>query len=278
MPFLDKVDQAYEIERCRREAWTIFKGMHVHDCYELYYLVDGEITYFVEDKIYTVRQGDFILIPPGVIHKTLPYRRRDHTRILIYLKPGFIQDFLQQDPKLLDCFSTTLVSVGSKRTAEYLLFHLLEEEEAANPVMVRALLGELLVWLGRWAEKETQLSGTPQTGMMNGVGGKVPEVVRYLNTHYMEEISLEKLARRFYLNPSYLSRNFHKVMGVSYSDYLLHVRMRQAVQLLNHTDKKVSEISLAVGFHSDNHFCKMFRQVMGISPLRYRKEQRGRDA
>ena len=102
--------------------------------------------------------------------------------------------------------------------------------------------------------------------MMNGVGGKVPEVVRYLNTHYMEEISLEKLARRFYLNPSYLSRNFHKVMGVSYSDYLLHVRMRQAVQLLNHTDKKVSEISLAVGFHSDNHFCKMFRQVMGISP------------
>ena len=61
--------------------------------------------------------------------KTLPYRRRDHTRILIYLKPGFIQDFLQQDPKLLDCFSTTLVSVGSKRTAEYLLFHLLEEEE-----------------------------------------------------------------------------------------------------------------------------------------------------
>ena len=104
-----------------------------------------------------MRQVDFILIPPGVIHKNAAIPPAGPHQDFDLFKAGFIQDFLQQDTKLLDCFSTTLVSVGSKRTAEYLLFHLLEEEEAANPVMVRALLGELLVWLGRWAEKETQL-------------------------------------------------------------------------------------------------------------------------
>ena len=50
MPFLDKVDQTYEIERCRREAWTILKGCTSMTAMNYITLSMGEITYFVEDK------------------------------------------------------------------------------------------------------------------------------------------------------------------------------------------------------------------------------------
>lgn len=276
MPFLDQISPPFLIERCQRDGWNIFKGTHFHDCYELYYLEDGEITYFVDEDIYTVQKGNFILIPPGVIHKTLPYHRQAHTRILIYLKPEFLRDFLAEDPALLDCFARPLVTMAGKGTAERLLFGLLDEaERGAHPVMLRAMTGELLVWLNRWAVQEADMpSAAPRISA--GVNEKVLEAVRFLNAHYMEDISLSKLAARFYMNPTYLSRIFRKVMGVSYSEYLIRVRIRQALRLLNDTDKKITEIAQETGFHSDNHFCKMFRQVMGVSPLKYRTAAKGK--
>ena len=74
---------------------------------EFYYLASGEVTYFVEDAVYTVKRGDVILIPPQTIHKTMPREVQRHKRILIYLTPAFIAEFLRYNPNLLDCFRTT---------------------------------------------------------------------------------------------------------------------------------------------------------------------------
>lgn len=95
-------------------------------------------------------------------------------------------------------------------------------------------------------------------------------MVRYINTHYMEDITLLKLSDQFYMSSTYLSRTFRKVMGMTYSEYLIRVRIRQDIHLLNHTKMRVTEIVQKTGFHSDNHFCKMFLQITGVLPLKYR--------
>lgn len=280
MGFAEYIESDYFIERCKREEWNIFKGTHFHDCYELYYLEDGEITYFVNDDIYNLKEGDFILIPPGTVHKALYYRKQAHTRILIYIKPDFLKDALKEHDDLLDCIPDYTVTVGRRSISERILKGLLQEEEESerSTVMIKAMVTELFVWLSRWAKQESCMPSGKMQNESSGFESGVVEIVKYINTNFDRDISLADLSERFYMNPTYLSRMFKKVMGVPYSKYLISVRIRQAVKLLNDTNKKIAEIALLCGFHSDNHFCKMFKQVMGITPLKYRngKEMGGK--
>lgn len=270
MPFLDYVGTPFAVELCEREEWNIFKGTHFHNCYELYYLAQGEITYFVEQNIYPVQRGQFILIPPGALHKTMPCHDQRHKRILVYIDAAFMEEFLKDDPGLFDCFGHTLLTVVKKSAAERILYALLDEAEGEqNPVMVKSLLGELLCLLGRWTAHDALPS--PDAG--GAAAEKVMEAVRYINAHFAQDIRLGTLAGALYISPTYLSRCFRQVMGIPYCEYLNKVRVREAVRLLTDTDLRVADIAPATGFHSDNHLCKIFRQVMGISPLQYRRRQ-----
>lgn len=270
MPILEQFAEPFIIERCVREAWSIFKSIHHHDCYELYYLEEGEIVYYIDDGVYPARKGDFVLIPPGKAHKTLPRRSLAHTRILIYLAPSFLEDIAKEYPQLFDAFDHILVTMGNRQVSQRLLEGLLKEDAGEkNPVMIRAMLTELLVNLERWARLEL-VPGAERSG--NGAERKVQEIVGYLDKHFKEDVSLGALAERFYMNPTYLSRIFRQGTGMTYSKYLTRCRIREAVFLLNNTEKKIMEIASETGFHSDNHFCKIFRKQMGISPKQFRKE------
>mgnify|MGYP005783001425 CR=1 FL=1 len=269
MPFLDGIAEPFVVELRQRQTWSIFKGTHFHNCYELYYLAEGEVTYFVEDTIYPVKAGEMILIPPATIHKTMPCGDIRHKRILVYISSDFLIEFLALNPDLFACFAHTKIRTLKRERIEQLLHALLEEaKELKDLVMVKALLGELLTLLNRWS-KHMESPETVRSGSASSE--KILEIVRYINGTYSEDITLTHLPRRFYINPTYLSRKFKQVMGVSYSEYLTKIRMRAALHLLANTRKKVSQIAQEVGFRSDNHFCKMFRQVMGMSPLAYRK-------
>ncbi len=273
MAFADQIKYDYYIERVKRDEWNVFKGTHFHDCYELYYLESGEITYFVNDDIYNLKAGDFILIPPGVMHKALYYRQQAHTRILIYIKPEFLRDVLLERPSLLDSTKEHVVTIGIKSISQRILNSLLKEEEErdGDMVMKRAMVTELFVWLSRWLEQESKMPAKVP-GEENGSENGVMEIVKYINANFNTDINLDELSEKFYMNPTYLSRTFKRIMGVPYSKYLINVRVRHAIRLLNDTNKKISEIAILCGFHSDNHFCKMFKQVMGISPLKYRSD------
>lgn len=267
MPILEQFTEPFIIERCVREAWSIFKSIHHHDCYELYYLEDGEIVYYIDDEVYPARKGDFVLVPPGKAHKTLPRRSLAHTRILVYLAPVFLEDIAKEYPSLFAAFDRVLVTMGNRQVSQRLLEGLLKEDAGEkNPVMIRAMLTELLVYLERWSRLEPVLGAE-----RSGAERKVQEIVTYLDNHFKEDVTLGALAERFYMNPTYLSRIFRRGTGMTYSEYLTRCRIREAVFLLNNTEKKMMEIALETGFHSDNHFCKIFRKHMGVSPKQFKK-------
>lgn len=94
--------------------------------------------------------------------------------------------------------------------------------------------------------------------------------VQYINAHYYEKISLEDLAEMVYLSSAYLSRVFKKETGTTFNNYLCGVRISKAKTLLCHNDLKISDISAAVGFDDQSYFTKVFRKVVGITPMTYR--------
>ena len=93
--------------------------------------------------------------------------------------------------------------------------------------------------------------------------------MEYLKSHYQEDISLDLLADRYYLNPSYLSRMFKQCLGTGLTDYLIELRMENAKKLLLTGKYKVYEISQKVGYKSDKYFFRVFKSYTGQSPLEF---------
>ncbi|WP_127585270.1 helix-turn-helix domain-containing protein [Paenibacillus koleovorans] len=99
----------------------------------------------------------------------------------------------------------------------------------------------------------------------------VAYVIQYLESHYHEDISLDKVADTMKLTSGHLSAHFKEKSGVNFKDYLTEIRMRKAKEMLKQTDKKIQEISELVGYPNITPFIRMFRKHTGLTPGDYRK-------
>jgi AraC-like DNA-binding protein len=94
---------------------------------------------------------------------------------------------------------------------------------------------------------------------------------RYVLAHFHENINRDKMAETVNLSPGYFSNLFRSEVGMSFSDYLIQVRVENAKSLLRRFDLSVDAISKKCGFNSLAHFSRTFKDRCGLSPLKYRK-------
>lgn len=98
----------------------------------------------------------------------------------------------------------------------------------------------------------------------------IGKATRYIDAHYSEEITLNRLSEVVYVNPIYLSRLFKEKLGRNFIDYLTAVRIEHAKKLLSDLSLKIYDITAMVGYESRNHFGKVFKEITGMSPKEYR--------
>lgn len=94
---------------------------------------------------------------------------------------------------------------------------------------------------------------------------------RFVLAHHRENINRDRMAEQVNLSPGYFSNLFRAEVGMSFSDYLIQVRIENAKRLLRRFDLSVEGISRECGFHSLAHFSRTFKERCGVAPLRYRK-------
>lgn len=97
----------------------------------------------------------------------------------------------------------------------------------------------------------------------------VSSAMKYIKEFYGEDVSLETVADHFFLNPSYFSRLFKQYSGVTFTDYLVEIRMNEAKKLIAMGKYKVYEISQMVGYKSEKYFFRVFKQNTGCAPSEY---------
>ncbi len=101
----------------------------------------------------------------------------------------------------------------------------------------------------------------------------------YIAGNFTEEtLSREDVAGAVGLTPSYFGKVFKKETGRSFTDYLAEVRIAHARELLESTQKNISEIALDAGFSSQSYFGYLFKKKLNLSPKDYRVRVRGGDA
>lgn len=107
---------------------------------------------------------------------------------------------------------------------------------------------------------------------LNGERQIVKDIVMYIKNNYRLEISLDMVAEHVMLNPSYLSTLFKQEMNISFSKYLIKIRLEEAKKLLKCSNLKVYEICNLVGYSNYRYFSRLFKKNEGCTPVEYRDQ------
>jgi AraC-like DNA-binding protein len=107
----------------------------------------------------------------------------------------------------------------------------------------------------------------PHTGIL------VKKAIRYFDKHSESHISRRKLAEAVNVSEDYLTRIFHREMGLSLWDYLNRLRVFMAADLLRQTDRTIQDVALCTGFQDRAYFCRVFKKIYGQSPGQLRKKE-----
>ncbi|MGN1085731.1 MAG: helix-turn-helix domain-containing protein [Porcipelethomonas sp.] len=113
--------------------------------------------------------------------------------------------------------------------------------------------------------KSTEETAEPEERVINSI-------VRYMQNHLAEEISLSVLAEEFHFSTQYISQLFKNEIGVNFLAYLTNIRMEKAKKLLLSTSLSIAEVSEQSGYSDYRVFTKVFKKSEGITPSQYRRD------
>lgn len=106
---------------------------------------------------------------------------------------------------------------------------------------------------------------------INSKNDEIRKAISYIDTNLTTNLTLEDVANHVYLSQFYFSRLFKKEIGVSFITYLNQQRIEQAKVLLTQSNLSIKSISQNIGYSQTSYFCKIFKELVGMTPVNYRK-------
>lgn len=100
----------------------------------------------------------------------------------------------------------------------------------------------------------------------------IDDIVKYVEQHYMDDLSLLDIASAFFVSREYISRKFKQEFGINFSDYLATYRIAKAKQLMHNPHLKIAQVAEMVGFRDVKYFSKVFKKQEGLTPKDYRSK------
>ncbi len=233
---------------------------HCHDRYELLYVLSGSGKYVVEGAEYAVKPRTIMLVRPFEYHCMRLDEEVVYARYCIHFSASFLG---AEGARLLEKITTGesgdnyyLSSVSDSIDSIFDRFEIAESLPADEQRMyLRSLIFEIIILL-------SAISGErlPQDEAELGT-----RVIRYLNNNIDKDLSLDKLARRFFVSKYYLCRAFKKRNGISVHGYINQKRVMFAKQLIEEGET-ASGAAYKVGFGDYSAFYRAYVKILGVSP------------
>lgn len=98
----------------------------------------------------------------------------------------------------------------------------------------------------------------------------VEQIAQYIDEHFDEPLTLERLAELCHGSPYHLQRTFKQIKGITPIQYIQQVRITQAIKFLTTTDLTINEISMLVGISNTTYFATLFKKIISQTPSVYR--------
>lgn len=202
--------------------------------------------------------------------------------LLTSLRAGKISDFKSNTEQMLYDLMTKSSDFNAVKTYAFTVFILLLKICISEKLDVKSVFGQdYEMFLNLQSTKyETELEALLTNlaeNLIHAAFGKlssrqiaINEAISYIEEHYAEKLTLEKLSAEIFMSPHYLSKAFFSETGIKFIDFLNKVRVEKAVLLLENDNLSLKEIAEATGFGGQSYFTKVFKKVTGASPRQYK--------
>lgn len=239
--------------------------LHSHDEIEFYIGVEGDVSFLVNNNIYPVSYGDIVISRPGEQHHCICRSEKDRKYFCIwfsYEKNPFLTALFQEN------ITETLISPDKEKKEqlmktcyELLQSDISDEEKYFNFFNILGILK------------------SARGNFLNPVN--IPEdlkiVLEYIDAHIYENMRISNMAEELYISESTIERRFKEWLGIKPGEFIRKKKMIKAAQtLLN--GGSVLDAGLASGYSDNSHFIKLFKQHYGVTPHKYKKENKEPEA
>lgn len=237
-------------------------NQHCHDGYEILYVIDGSGKYVIEGAEYTIKPRTVLFAPPFSYHSLQLDIDSQYER---YVLQFFVSDLTPAAQDFLTSLNKSLEGVGCYYAADALspsIFSIFERFESADvlPEKERKEFRKLLT-----SEIVLLLSVATRESIPRDEGELGARVIKYLNEHISKDLSLDKLAKRFFVSKYYLCRAFKSHNGISIHGYINQKRVMYAKQLIE-SGETASAAAYRVGFGDYSAFYRAYIKLIGRSP------------
>ncbi|MBR3057433.1 MAG: AraC family transcriptional regulator [Clostridiales bacterium] len=252
---------------------------HKHDALEICIPIENEYKYIIGTKSYTITPGDIFFIPPNTLHEI---ECENEGCRFIYLfnvsflshlfEYRFLSEFLKE-PHVINEASNPgiyakIYSAFMAINDQYFMYE--------NMVLEMSIYSKLLEIFSLIATISPQFNPIRiEDAKRKDRYAKFRALINHINSHFMDEISLEWAADYVGFSKFHFARLFKDYTDVTFYDYLLHRRMQAAKLMLSDTDKTVTEIAFQSGFNNLTSFTRSFKNVTGLTPSQYRMKKAG---
>lgn len=253
---------------------------HAHDFNELALVTGGSAMHWLEEEEFPIAAGDVFLLQGKKDHF---YHQRDRLEMINIMyepsKIGLPENRLLKIPGYCALFLLEPVFRKQHRFTSHLSLDRIAFSQAERIALDMArevnekpdgyeasLLGKLIDLIVFLSRSYQHTKSTNSEALL-----RVGKVISTMEQGYSNEWKLEDFIEMSHLSRSHFIRTFTKATGLPPFEYLIQLRLQQAMLRLRSSNQPISQIAFDVGFNDSNYFTRQFKKRNGISPLTYRR-------
>ena len=255
-----------------REAGFVMAAHHCHPYFELFYVETGGCRFTIENNMYDLYPGDFILIPPYVLHytrylfgsckrNTIFFGEKDISESVKNLLPG--------KGGFFDEMRIFHVPEAYRKQISLLFSQMITEGKISDDFsfpILEMILQTLFLLCGRVCNFFQDIPAEIHT-----TDRQILTAAKYISENYTNPITTAEIAAAVGFSPNYLSKKFREAAGIGVHQYLSFIRLKHAAEELITTNDPITEIAFRCGFSDSNYFKDAFKKAYGLAPREYRK-------
>ncbi|MBR2944829.1 MAG: helix-turn-helix transcriptional regulator [Clostridia bacterium] len=225
--------------------------------YYLIYLISGKLDVNTPSGQGTINEGEMIVIPPGQSYKIWCSGETVYF-LAVHFTGTQVEKLLSENGILLFPNKNCLNINNHIQLRFKSIFEAFAKDDEFRERELAILLERLFIEAGRAIKNHSK---------------NVPlsKSIRFLNENFTEQVSIPELAKLEAMCLTVYNKSFKRQTGTTPSKYIIELRMRMAIHLLETSNLSIREISSTCGYPNFNFFARLFKRHTGLSPSKYRK-------
>lgn len=252
---------------------------HTHDYYEIYFFLEGDVSYIIAENEYKLKYGDILLIPPNTPHHPV-FKTPDtsYRRLVLWINKKYFSELIKSSNDFYYAFEYAKnnsiyqfrLDFICHQKLQGILLDLISELNSKHvfwDISSKLIISSFIIELNKNIYDLNHQTAIIYENVL------YLNICDYINNHLDEELTLDNLSTFFYVSKYHISHIFKDNMGISLHQYITKKRL-QASKSGILSGIPISNLLRQYGFNDYSSFYRAFKKEFGVSPTEFKQEHK----